>query len=136
MLTTILTFIATYWLEILIGLICASIIGIKTYKFSKLPVEQKFSRIRAWLIFAVTEAEKEWGGGTGQIKLAKVYDAFCAKYPIIKIFISMSVFSQLVDSALEEMKKVLERKELIELEATKTETPTTIETPKSEHMED
>ena len=62
MLMTIATFITTYWLECLIGLICASFIGLKIFKLYKLPAEQKISPIRAWLVFAVTDAEKEWGG--------------------------------------------------------------------------
>ena len=109
----VLTFIATYWLELLIGCILLGALGTGIYKFSKLPIDKKYSRIRAWLLYIVTQAEKDWGSGTGPIKLSQVYDMFVARYPFIKTFISLETFDKLVDNALDEMRELLEKKEVL-----------------------
>ena len=68
-------------------------------------IEQNCS---AWLLYAVTKAEKELGGGTGQIKLRYVYDMFVARFTWLARVISFEAFSMMVDEALERMKKMLE----------------------------
>ena len=60
------------------------------------------------LLYAVTKAEKELGGGTGQIKLRYVYDMFVARFAWLARVISFEAFSMMVDEALERMKKMLE----------------------------
>lgn len=60
--------------------------------------------IKEWLIQAVTKAEKELGGGTGQLKLRTVYDWFIEKFPIVAVIIPFKVFSAWVDYALTEMR--------------------------------
>lgn len=65
-------------------------------------------KVVEWLVFAVSEAEKELGGGTGQLKLRKVYDKFIEKYPKLSIIVPFKTFSGWVDLALKEMKKQLE----------------------------
>jgi hypothetical protein len=60
-----------------------------------------------WLLFAVTLAEKNLGGGTGELKLRTVYNWFIAKYPTISKFISFATFSFWVDIALDKMKEML-----------------------------
>ena len=57
-------------------------------------------RVKEWLKYAVSLAEKELGSGTGQLKLRKVYDDFITKYPWISLMISFETFSTLVDEAL------------------------------------
>lgn len=57
-----------------------------------------------WLLFAVTEAEKALGSGTGELKLATVYDQFVTKFPVVKNFVSFNMFTAMVDKALEKMK--------------------------------
>ena len=109
----VLTFIATYWFELLIGCILLGAIGTSIYKFSKLPIDKKYSRIRAWLLYVVIQAEKDWGSGTGPIKLSQVYGMFVARYPFIKTFISLETFDKLVDSALDEMRELLEKEEVV-----------------------
>ena len=54
------------------------------------------------------KAEKELGGGTGQIKLRYVYDMFVARFTWLARVISFEAFSMMVDEALERMKKMLE----------------------------
>ena len=66
------------------------------------------AKVIEWLKYAVTEAERELGSGTGQIKLRKVYDMFLSKYPKLSIIIPFSIFSHWVDLALESMRKMLE----------------------------
>ena len=58
--------------------------------------------------FYLTKAEKELGGGTGQIKLRYVYDMFVARFVWLARMISFEAFSMMVDEALERMKKMLE----------------------------
>lgn len=108
----IIPFLMEYWFSLLIGIIVVCFISITIYKFVKLPIDQKYKTIRAYLLYIVTVAEENWGGGTGPIKLGEVYDAFTKKYPIIKLFISWETFNKLVDSALDEMREILEAKEL------------------------
>ena len=38
---------------------------------------------KEWLLFAVTEAEKSLGGGTGELKLHVTYDAFIKRFPLL-----------------------------------------------------
>lgn len=66
------------------------------------------NNIIEWLLWAVSEAEKSLGSGTGQLKLRQVYDWFVKQYPIISKIIPFCVFSQWVDIALGEMKHMLE----------------------------
>lgn len=55
-----------------------------------------------------SEAEKQLGGGTGQLKLRLVYDWFVQKFPVVAAVLPFRVFSAWVDTALETMKKWLE----------------------------
>ena len=54
---------------------------------------QKF-KIAEWLTYAVSEAEKQLGGGTGQLKLRLVYDWFVEKFPVVSSIIPFTVFSK------------------------------------------
>lgn len=65
------------------------------------------AKIKEWLVWAVSQAEKDLGSGTGQIKLRKVYDMFTSKYHIISIFVTFDVFSKWVDSALDVMREMI-----------------------------
>lgn len=70
-------------------------------------VNQK-AKIMEWLKYAVIEAEKYLGGGTGQLKLRQVYDWFISQFPIVAAFVPFSVFSAWVDVALETMETWLD----------------------------
>ena len=72
--------------------------------FFKMPGSAQLDKVREWLLFAVTQAEKELGGGTGQIKLRYVYDMFVVKFPSLVKFISFETFSFMVDEALIKMR--------------------------------
>lgn len=54
-----------------------------------------------WLKYAVAKAEQDLGSGTGQLKLRKVYDMFIDKFPAFSTVLPFTIFSKLVDVALE-----------------------------------
>ena len=60
-----------------------------------------------WLVWAVAEAEKMLGSGTGQLKLRYVYDLAVARFPIMAKLMPFTIFSKLVDAALEVMKDMI-----------------------------
>lgn len=100
------------------GLLLAALAGagaavIWIVKFIKLPKEQQLANVRKWLLWAVCQAEKELGGGTGQLKLVKVYDLFVAQFPVLAEWVTFESFSGMVDEALEEMQKLLSLNEKI-----------------------
>jgi hypothetical protein len=95
-------FSSAFWLGIACVIAAAAVLTL--YKFGKI---QK-SNIIEWLLYAVTEAEKQLGGGTGELKLRIVYDWFIAKYPTVSKFVSFGVFSYWVDAALDKMRAMLE----------------------------
>lgn len=75
-------------------------------KFMKLPTKKQIESIKEWLKWAVLEAEKELGSGTGKAKLRMVYDMAISKFGWLS-FISFETFSNWVDEALEEVNKWL-----------------------------
>ena len=62
-----------------------------------------------WLVWAVSEAEKTFGSGTGQLKLRHAYDLAIARFPAVAMFIPFPVFSWLVDKALVTMREMIEK---------------------------
>ena len=81
------------------------------------------SNAQHWLLFAVTEAEKQFGKETGPLKLQTVYDSFCTKFPIIRNFIPYAIFVKMVDKALGEMKELANKNGAVQdyVSATKEE---------------
>ena len=77
------------------------------YKFAGMPTKQQIENIKEWLLLAVTSAEKELGGGTGQLKFRYVYDLFVERYPVAAKVVPFEMFSEWVDEALENMKNML-----------------------------
>lgn len=92
-------FLVNYWFHILITLLF--VIGLTLF------VINQRKNINEWLLYAVTETEKELGSKTGKLKLRQVYDWFISTYPIISKIMSFNTFSKLVDTALVEMEKIL-----------------------------
>lgn len=78
-----------------------------------MPTDEQINKVKEWLLYAVTLAEKEFGEKTGQLKLRFVYDMFVTKFPTISNVISFEKFSFLVDEALEEMKRQIEMNKAI-----------------------
>lgn len=101
-------FLIGYWWVILIIIAVCAVAGYCVYTFVKMPTNAQINKVREWLLYAVTEAEKELGGGTGQIKLRYVYDMFIAKFPFLVKAISFESFDLLVDEVLETFREMLE----------------------------
>ena len=72
--------------------------------FVKLPKDKKIANIKEWLKFAVIDAEKELGSGTGQLKLRMVYNMAVKQFPFIVQLIPFDIFSGWVDEALDWMR--------------------------------
>ena len=93
--------------DIILVLVIIAIVCILIAWFLKLGKERQLKVITEWLLLAVIKAEKELGGGTGQVKLRFVYDLFIDKFKFASMFISFNQFSVLVDSALVIMKEMV-----------------------------
>lgn len=102
-------FITNNWYIILAVIAILTGGAVALYRFLQLPSAEQLAKVKEWLLFAVTEAEKELGGGTGQIKLRYVYDMFVTKFPWLVKVISFEVFSGLVDEALDNMRELLQK---------------------------
>lgn len=63
---------------------------------------------KEWLVWAVTEAEKTFGSGTGQLKLRYAYELAIKRFPTLAKFLPFSIFCKLVDEALVIMRKMIE----------------------------
>lgn len=101
-----------YW-YIFIGAFAVVAVGITAVKhFSTLPTENQIAMIKEWLKYAVMEAEKELGSGTGQAKLRYVYDMALEKFSWLSV-ISFDRFSCWVDLALEWLDNQLENNERV-----------------------
>ena len=96
-------------LYILISVAIALVIGYGIYVFLNRPTNEQINHIKEWLLYAVAQAEKELGSGTGQLKLRYVYDMFIARFPHFARFIGFNAFSGLVDEALEVFKEMLQQ---------------------------
>ena len=100
-------FIADNWAMIVAALALIAAIILNIAYFAGLPTEEQVNKVKEWLLYAVTMAEKELGGGTGKIKLRYVYDLFLSKFSWLAKVITFERFSTLVDEALDEMKELL-----------------------------
>ncbi len=107
-------FLASYWFLIVIAIAIIAVGGYAIYTFIKRPTTEQITKVKEWLLYAVTEAEKELGSGTGQIKLRYVYDMFIVKFPWLAKTISFESFSVLVDEVLEKFKGLLEQNEKLQ----------------------
>ena len=100
-------FITENWFVLVALAAVAAAGGYAVYTFVKMPSDKQLKKVREWLLYAVTKAEKELGGGTGQIKLRDVYDMFVARFGWLAQVSSFEMFSMMVDEALEKMKGML-----------------------------
>ena len=95
------------WFIIVASLAGLSCIVVGVFWFFRQPSKIQQSKVKEWLLWAVTKAETELGGGTGQLKLAMVYDLFIARFPTIAKFMTFEMYSKLVDQALQKMNELL-----------------------------
>lgn len=109
------TLVENWYIIIALMAVCG-LAGYAVYRFFKLPSVSQILKVKEWLLWAVTNAEKELGGGTGKLKLRQVYDLFVQRFPAVAMTVSFDTFSQWVDEALTEMRKMLvENKAVAEL---------------------
>lgn len=108
-------FIVNYWWVLVIALAVVVVGGYFLYCFIKMPSTSQIAKVKEWLLYAVTQAEKELGGGTGQLKLRYVYDMFIAKFPHLAKIVSFDAFSGLVDEVLEKFREMLETNKNVQL---------------------
>lgn len=101
-------YIVENWFVIVALMAVVAAGGYTIYVFVKMQSDKQLNKVREWLLYAVTKAEKELGGGTGQIKLRYVYDMFVARFTWFAKAISFEMFSMMVDEALDKMKEMLE----------------------------
>lgn len=101
-------FIVDNWAVIVATLAIVAVAIVAIVRFVGLPTASQLSKVKEWLLWAVTEAEKELGGGTGQLKLRQVYDLFVTRFPWLAKLISFELFSTMVDEALNEMRHLLD----------------------------
>ena len=95
--------------SLLVALVCVVFtLFLTVRRFIGLPTEEQIAAVKEWLLWAVIQAEKDLGSGTGKLKLRQVYDLFVTKFPWVAKHISFTSFSIWVDEALIEMKKLLE----------------------------
>ena len=105
----VVKFLVENWYFIVTAIVMVVMAGVICWNFFKLPTKEQIAKIKEWLLYAVTEAEKELGGGTGQLKLRQVYDLFVQRFPTVAAVISFDTFSGWVDEALEQMREMLEQ---------------------------
>ena len=105
------TFCIENWYLVVALMAATCVIGVGIGRFLNLPTSAQIGKVKEWLLYAVTEAEKELGGGTGQLKLRQVYDLFVQRFPAVAAVISFDTFSVWVDEALEQMREMLAKNE-------------------------
>lgn len=101
-------FIFENWLVLLISIGSGTATAFGVFYLIKNGTATQLVKVQEWLIWAVTGAEKELGGGTGQLKLRQVYDLFLMRFPKLSKVISFEDFGSMVDDALEIMRKMLQ----------------------------
>ncbi len=88
--------------------------GIIIIAIAVITVKGELSKAKEWMIFAVTEAEKLLGSGTGKLKIRQTYDWFISKFPIFSTLVTYETFSKWVDEALITMRELIEKNALID----------------------
>lgn len=102
------------WYVIFLIVVAIVVIAGDIYMFTKLSPEEKQKKleeqklkVQEWLIWAVAQAESDLGGGTGQLKLRKVYGMFIVAFPWLVETIPFEEFSDMVDVALDKFRDML-----------------------------
>lgn len=96
------------WSLVVAG-VCVLVGIVATWRrYYGLPRQEQIDSIKEWLLYAVIEAEKDLGSGTGKLKLRQVYDMFVERFPWAAKSVPFSLFAIWVDSALVDMRKILQ----------------------------
>ena len=92
-------------------LLCLAMIAVVIscfYSLVTMPSQKRQKMLEEWLKIFVTEAEKKFGGDTGQLKLRWVYEKAVETFPWLIRMMDFDVFSLYVDAALIWMRKQME----------------------------
>ena len=110
----IINFIINHWSDILLVIIAVASLVYAIYK-------KDLTLVRKQLFALVTEAEREYGGGTGVLKLASVITAIYPKLPkLFKTLVTEKKLIQIIEDVLAEAKKKWDsNKKLLESEDVK-----------------
>lgn len=100
------------WFLLVVLVVVLVICFITVFKWLGKPTAEQVANIKEWLLYAVIEAEKQLGGGTGQVKLRQVYDMAVQRFKWLSL-VPFDTFSGWVDEALDEMKKMLAENEKV-----------------------
>lgn len=73
----------------------------------------RYKSFKNWLVYAVSDAEKYLGSGTGKLKIRYAYDLAIKQYPVIAKIIPWSLFSKLIDAALVVMRQMIDDNQMI-----------------------
>lgn len=94
--------------SLIVVLICAVVCFLLyVRKFATLSAAEREKYVKAFLLAIVVEAEKQFGSGTGRVKLSWTYSRFVEAFPGMISFVSFELFSKWVDEVLEQMKNML-----------------------------
>lgn len=112
-------------------------IAVKIKQFMKLSKEEKEAQLKAQgeqivellkkqLLAVVTKAEKEWGGGTGTIKKAWVWEQLTIQYNRLMEFIESGIIDkevvdELIEAAVDELNEQLTKNTKVAAAVEKTE---------------
>ena len=108
----LLEYFIEHW-AVLAGLVAVCYVIFNSFqKFVGLPKAMKSEVVRTWILYAVTEAENEFGGGTGEVKLGKVYGEFVKTFPSLAKVITFDTFKTIVDESLATLRAQLESEKL------------------------
>ena len=101
-------------IEVILGFIAIlAVIALAVYRFIKLDKEHKIACVKECLKWAVVQAEKTLGGGTGQLKLREVYNLAIQQFPWLVTLVTFEVFAGWVDEALDWMREQIEKNKAI-----------------------
>lgn len=102
-----MSFIIENWAIVFVAIAAIVATTIVTIRFMQSSTDEQIKKVREWLLYATSLAEKELGSGTGVLKLRYVYDMFVIKFPWLARVISFEVFSNIVDDVLAELNDLL-----------------------------
>ena len=98
----IMSFIITHWVDILI--VVAFIVGLcllVKFGYKK--------QVKEICFYLVNEAEREFGGGTGQLKYATVVTWLYERLPaVLKLFMTAKMIDNLIEDAVKRMQQYLD----------------------------
>lgn len=112
-------FFMEYWYIILAAVVMVAVGIVLAVRFFKKPSSEQVAKVKEWLLMAVLEAEKQFGSGTGKVKLRVVYDLFVNRFPWVAKVVSFDTFATWVDEALDIVEDWLKDDKIAEYAANK-----------------